>query len=267
MKAQAISIQFQGIDFSLAAQYREGGSDLIFFIHGLGCGKESFDAAWDIPAFDRFSMLAFDLPGFSDSSRPEEFSYTMEDYADICNELLKRFPGKKIHIVAHSMGGAVGLLLAGKIETRLVSFINVEGNLYRSDCGLSKKVSVVSYERFKRLLFSRMQTMNPASEEPGARLWAELIAKSDPAAFYRSSKSLVDWTCSGKLLALFYELDCNKIYIYGEKNSFLDVVKLLQGVKKIPIPGCGHFPMNDNPEEFYRVVGEALGKESSRFEV
>lgn len=38
-----------------------------------------------------------------------KFSYKMEDQASVCAEVVKKISSEKVHIIAHSMGGAIGL--------------------------------------------------------------------------------------------------------------------------------------------------------------
>ena len=92
MDSKTLTVTYQEKDFALSAQVKGDSRELIIFIHGLGCTKESFDNLWDFTnLFKGFSLLTFDLPGFGSSSRPEDFSYTMEDQAGICKALLDSF--------------------------------------------------------------------------------------------------------------------------------------------------------------------------------
>lgn len=200
--------------------------------------------------------------GFGSSSKPQDFSYALEDQAGICELLLDRFKAGKVHVVGHSMGGAIGLLLADRISDRLVSLINVEGNLIGQDCGLlSRKTASVSLKEFKKGVFQNSRLAVQSLEGPGSRLWVEWSSKVDLLGFYRSSKSLVEWSDSGKLLRKFLGLEVSKAYFYGEKNSNKEVLAGLQGVSRISISHSGHFVMNDNPAEFYSKLAQALRSE------
>ena len=228
------------------------GSDLILFIHGLGCSKESFDDAFGVSGLAGFQLLAVDLAGYGESSKPRDFSYSMEDQAEILRLLLDKMKPEKVHIVAHSMGGAVGLLLAKAIEDRLGSFVNVEGNLIGSDCGLvSRKAISIPYDEFRDKMFDKVRSKGP-------KLWREMSAKSDALAFYKSSESLVEWSDTEKLLEIFARLETNKIYVYGDQNSDMEILLRLGEIKKVAVFGSGHFVMNDNPKEFYALVSKIV---------
>ncbi len=260
MNLKIIKINYQGKELEISTNLNESGKEFVIFIHGLGCAKESFDDIFVFSRFNDFSLLAIDLIGFGDSSKPKDFSYTMEDQAEICKLLLDEFNPKKVHIVAHSMGGAIGLLLAEKLSDKLVSFTNIEGNLISEDCGLlSRKTISVPIEDFKNKVFDELKSSIAESKDKGLQLWLKWNEKSDTLAFYRSSESLVEWSDSGKLLEKFKNLKIKKVYIYGDRNSGMKVLDDLGDIKKIEISNSGHFVMNDNPEEFYTRLSDFIG--------
>jgi pimeloyl-ACP methyl ester carboxylesterase len=180
----------------------------------------------------------------------------MEDQAKVLALVLDGMAFAKIHIVAHSMGGAVGLLMADKVSGRLSSFVNIEGNLIAEDCGLvSRKTAEVSFEQFRDNMFDRIRSKGP-------KPWRELSAKSDALGFYRSSVSLVEWSDNGRLLEIFQSLEAEKAYIYGDENASMEILGRLGPIGKISISGSGHFVMNDNPVEFYARLSEIVGKQA-----
>ena len=252
MKSSRIYVRYRGIRVVISVLRREAGPEHIFFIHGLGCAKEAFDGAFVAPELQKYSLLAADLVGFGNSSKPEGFSYRMEEHADILKALLEEAGVDKVHIVAHSMGGAVGIFLAGKAYGFIESFANVEGNLVAEDCGLmSRRCASVSYEDFSCRIFDDMKAALERSCHNEVRLW---LRKSAPLAFYRSSVSLLRWSESGNLLNKFKKLQSRKLYVYGEQSGKLAVLDRLGSVPRRRIPGSGHFVMLDNPCKFYREI-------------
>jgi pimeloyl-ACP methyl ester carboxylesterase len=260
MRSKIFTLIHNDIEFQISSRIRDTGHDLIFCIHGLGCAKENFNEIWGIDRLGRFSILAFDLPGFGDSSKPSNFSYDLQDQAAVCAELLANFPGRHIHLVCHSMGGAIGLILADLIPGRLKSFANIEGNLTGHDCTVSRKQSLASLEEFKKKELPGLLLITSISPEPGTRLWSRLIKKADIKSMYLSSRSLVRWSDAGMLLDKFKHLECKKIYVYGENDSFLKILTMLAPVPARSISHSGHFPMNDNPGEFYTFLADFLLK-------
>lgn len=262
MKTITLNIPWRKINIEIIANIRNTGRDIIFFIHGLGCTKESFIDAWNSRMIKNYSIISPDLPGFGKSPGNTKFSYKLEEYAEICRLILKKYPRKRVHLVGHSMGGAIALLLIDLYSDHIVSFTNVEGNLFNTDCGISRSVvTSPSFETFKLTLFNRLKYYDILKTDKGTRLWSEWIEKTNPVAFNKSAESLVQWTDSGMLLKKFKDLKCKKSYFCGEKNSHRKVLDLICEIKIVSISGSGHFPMNDNPNEFYHKLAQFITNE------
>jgi pimeloyl-ACP methyl ester carboxylesterase len=232
--------------YAIAAAYAQGSGDLLLCIHALGCSHHSFRDWENQSALRSFTFLAPDLLGFGASDRSDSFSYTMEDHAEICAELLGHFDYERLHIVAHSMGGAIALLLPPDLLDSAESFANIEGNLTPADCGIaSRRAADVSFEQFQadvlpdfKIRFARYASLDMAS----------------PYAYYRSSQSRVQWSDSAILLDKFLNLRCRSCYIYGDENRGQPSIAATRTVQQIEVPNSGHFPMEDNPTGFYAAL-------------
>lgn len=100
------------------------------------------------------------------------------------------------------------------------------------------------------------------SKNKSENLWYDWMCKSDAFAFYHTAKSLAEWADTNKLLDVFLSLKIEKRYFYGDRNSEMPVLKLIENkIKTISISNSGHFMMTDNPKEFYTK----LVKNSLRF--
>ncbi len=78
MNSKTFKINYNEKQLETSVNYKESGKEVIVFIHGLGCSKESFDAAFDFPQFNDFSLLAVDLVGFGDSSKPQVLIHSLK---------------------------------------------------------------------------------------------------------------------------------------------------------------------------------------------
>ena len=253
-----IELVHKDIKIEISSEFRKGAAESIMFIPGLGCSKDSFNDVWKSPRFERYTILTFDLLGFGDSSKPKAFSYSMEDHAEICKLIIEKLCLEKIHLVGHSMGGAIGLLLIEKVPARILSFTNLEGNLIGEDCTFSRDAVRYTVEEFEATIFKDFESRIKGTKDFN-RLYHSWLSESDPYAFYRNSESLVKWSDSRELLKRFTGLAIKKWYVFGEANKNLPVLKMLDDIPKIEIAHAGHFMMIDNPEEFYRELFNVLG--------
>ena len=234
---------------TIAAFFRQNGKDLLIFMHGLGGSKQNFSSVWDSPCFKNTSLLAFDFPGFGLSDKPEDFSYKMEEQAQVFEQVFAHFSDYRWHIAAHSMGGAIALLLPQQILDRVKSFADLEGNLIDADCFLSRKIIEQSFEDFYRRFLPRMK--DRLADNP---MLLEDINRALPMAYFKSAQSLVEWSDTGKLLEKFKDLSCRKAYFYGERNSDIAVLRRLDDIPGIEIPDSGHMMMMENPDVFAKKL-------------
>ena len=245
----------------LSVLHRDAGPDLVLFLHGLGCVKECFAGAWEEDALAGLSLLAPDLPGSGASPAPAGFGGAMEEHAAVVREILEEMDFDRLHVVAHSMGGAVGLLVA---ETaRPASFICVEGNLIAADCSLlSHRAAATPYDSFVAEKFAGLCRAAARSADPGLEAWARWAAAADAGLFHAACVSLVRWSDSGRLLEIFVGQDGRKAYIHGERSADEDVLAALGPIPVTAIPGSGHFPMIEKPAAFYAAVDAIIGSKT-----
>ena len=118
-----------GAAMTLAVLSRNGSEDLVLFLHGLGCVKENFAKLWKAPELAGAALVAPDLPGHGTSQGLSPEAWTMEGMTEAVRDVLRVCggPAKRMHIVAHSLGGGMAardkLLLAATVQNlkRLVN--------------------------------------------------------------------------------------------------------------------------------------------------
>lgn len=246
---------------TLAALSRDGERDLVLFLHGLGCVKENFAPLWDTPALAGMALLAPDLPGHGESRGRGPDSATVEAMSQAVGELLRARADKahRLHVVAHSMGGAVGLLLARQPPIGLASFVNVEGNLVAEDCGLlSRRTAETELAPFRDEKFGRLKARAREADDAILRQWAGWADACPAEAFHASARSLVAWSDSGELLDMFRALSVPKAYVSGQYSANPDVLRRLDGIAKYRIASCGHFPMLEKPAALARILRKVV---------
>lgn len=240
-------VQVRAHNFRLATCYREAGEDLVIFLHGLGCSKENWRHAWALRELRDMSLLSLDFVGFGHSPRPVEFGYKLEDQVAVLAAVIDAHALRRIHVVAHSMGGTIALLLPDRTLSRLASLALVEARLLESSCGIGAEAAKFSYEEFMSGAFAWIQRRLNHDQQA-----AYDLKRADPVAFYQSSCSLVSWTRGRKMLDRFETVPCRKIFMYGAENRYLEEIGKISGGLKLEIGDSGHFVMRDNPDEFYR---------------
>jgi len=249
MPQTAVAARYRGREYRLSAWLRDTGDDLVLFVHGLGCSKESWRQAWSSPALYGCSLLAIDLPGFGASPRPTGFSYDLEDQAGLLAGVIDAYASRRVCLVAHSMGGAVAMLLPAASARRIDRLVLVEARLSSASCGIASLASSASLAQFEAEVFPQFRRRVELD-----RRAAFDLDRADRQAFYLSSKSLVRWTGGTGLAPRFDAFDCPKVFVYGGDNRHLHELALIDRSLLREIADAGHFAMNDNPEAFYALV-------------
>lgn len=259
IKEEIRTIQYQDRSLSIAVKYREVAGVWVVFLHGIGCAKESFDGAFEAEPLSSYSILTFDFAGFGASDKPDDFAYTMEDHAEIARLVIEQFGPARVLLVAHSMGGTIGTLLAPNLHN-LAGFINAEGNLVSEDAGIvSRRTAEQAEKEFFDHGFAAFLASLKVSDDSSSRTWAEWYGRSGKIAVHRSGSSLVEWSDSGKLLPIFNNLP-KKAYMYGDRMDYSYVLPKMQGVDIFAVANSGHFMMLDNPTDTYRIIGDCLAR-------
>lgn len=107
----------------LDIHYYEGGpqdGQVVLLVHGFGADKDNW------PRFarhltDRYRVIAVDLPGFGDSSRPDNISYDVGSQAERLVDFARALGIGRMHLVGNSMGGQIVAVLAARHPEQVLS--------------------------------------------------------------------------------------------------------------------------------------------------
>ncbi len=247
MKEDFLSLECKSGPINMAVLEQRTNDQWMVCLHGLQSSKEMFENLLRRAFFRDLSYLAIDFVGFGHSAKPESFSYTLEDQADMVEQLVKQMGIRNMHLIGHSLGGMVGILLLERLKAHIASFINMEGNLTLEDCGMSLKAVQYDFDAFKKSGYGKIKSEIAACAElsaPSRLQWLELIPDY---VFYTTSRSIVDWSKSGKMLKKFLSSDVRKLFLYGDQNR-RKTKCLDSSVETAEIPHAGHFMLMDNPD-------------------
>ena len=244
-------------------QYNSTKEKTIIYIHGLGSGKEDFIDAIQYPELLDYNLLSVDLLGHGDSDKPKNFTYTMAEQAIKIKELLIQLNvDKEIIIIAHSMGGPIGILLAELLKEKMKAIIYAEGNIDLGDCFFSNSIiSENSLEEWKDEQFQKTVDMFK-SLGIDMKSYTKTFEKAGAETTYLSSRDLVHISESGNLLQCLIDLNLPILPIFGEKNKekYTSEEKIAKHFTIKYVSNAGHGMMLDNPDEFYGVIIDFLNK-------
>ena len=251
VQTSTMNLRIRSREYPLSVRFRESGDELVLFVHGLGCSKENWRDAWSRPELRDRSLLAPDLPGFGHSPCPTDFSADLSGYAQIIHALIDAHAVRRIHLVAHSMGGSACLLLPDRVLARLESFVLIEPRIFLSSCAVASVAVGVTYEEFTATVFPAIHRQLSRDSR-----MAYDLGRADIRAFYNSSQSLIDWTSRRALLERYELADCRKYFVYGAENGQLQELSFIRPT--VSVESAAHFVMRDNPDGFYTCLARIL---------
>ena len=253
----------------------------IALLHGFPSSSFDWWALLDQPEMRDRDVLAFDFLGFGLSDKPPG-PYSLMTQADLVQELVTRYAGGRVFIVAHDMGTSVAnelfaRQLDGRAEIEISGALLFNGSmllhlakptigqrLLRSRAG--PLLSQLGTERFfRQQLGSVFSTAHPLRAEEAADQWSlythlggnrrahELVGYMDERVRYaeRWHGAIRDWPGSLSLL-------------WGMKDPVarVDVLRGLQELRpRVPVtafPALGHYPQIEDPAAVAAVIDGAV---------
>lgn len=119
--------QFLEIHGIKTAYIKKGqGTESVLVLHGWGTNIETMMAAINLLE-DRYTVYAYDAPGFGDSEDPKEVWGT-EDYARFALEFLEAMNLEKVHGLGHSFGGKTFTVFAAEHPDRIGKLVLVDAS-------------------------------------------------------------------------------------------------------------------------------------------
>jgi pimeloyl-ACP methyl ester carboxylesterase len=133
-----------------------GSGDHVILLHGIGSSSESFVPQLTGALSDRFSLYAWDAPGYGSSDDIDDL-IDMNGYADIVTSFAGRLAqdGRRVHLVGVSWGGVIAL-----------SAVLSDPALFASVCVISSSAgSGVHQERARGMLarIGDLERLGPAA--------------------------------------------------------------------------------------------------------
>jgi pimeloyl-ACP methyl ester carboxylesterase len=143
---------------------QEGSGEPVLLVHGVAAWAENWSLAMPALAAAGYRAIAVDLPGFGQSERARNARYFDAPdpyYVRFVRDVADALELDAMHLVGHSMGGAVAAVAAGVMPERF------------------RSLTLVAPGAFGRFV--------PWSLRLSSFRFAQLFARFAPAAFVRSS--------------------------------------------------------------------------------
>lgn len=231
---------------------RVGSGYPVLLLHGWGGNADSF-----FPVLNhlrsRFEVYAVDLPGFGRSSIPPGV-WGVEEYADMVYRFLRELKIDKAHIVAHSFGGRVAIVLSAlhpEVVDKLV-LVNSAGLIPKRS--FKYYIKVYSFKLLKRIYTLLGKDLEPLYERYGSKDYKE--AGELRAIFKR--------IVNQDLRKYLPMIKAETLLVWGDQDRetplyFGKVMEReIPNAKLVVFEGAGHFSYLDRLTDFNLLVYKFL---------
>ena len=250
----------------------------VLAIHGLGGTKGSF--LFTVAALaDRFRVVAVDLPGFGDSSKPIGASYNPGFFADAMIDLLDALELDRADLIGNSLGGRVALELALRHPERVGRLALLAPSLaWRRPRRWAPALRLVRPELGlvqiapRAVVQTIVRRIIPGADEGWTAAGVDefLRAYNSPAgraAFYAAARHIYLEAPHGK--AGFWprlrELQPDVLFIWGRRDTLVPIAFARHVAEALPQArhlelDCGHVPQVERPKQTHKAVASFLAE-------
>lgn len=254
------SRQVQVGEFNL--HYYEGGpqgAETILMVHGFGADKDNW-LRFSRPLTARYHVIALDLPGFGDSSKPDA-SYDVGSQVERLHAFAKAIGIRRLHLIGNSMGGHIAALYAARHPEQVLSVALLD------NAGVS---APQASELFKRLERGEANPLLINSADDFNKMLDFLFVQQPPLPEslkqYLAMRAMASHDFNQKIFSQLREryvplepelakIQVPTLLLWGDQDQVLDLssIKVMQPLLKQPsvviMQACGHLPMIERPEE------------------
>ena len=250
----------------------ESSGPPVVFLHGIGESGECFREAFESSFLKNHSLIVIDQAGYGRSSAAENGEYGFRLQIKRLLEALEKLNVSQFHLVGHSMGGDIGAQMClDDRGNRIISFINVEGDLTREDMFISKGAAEASeagqFEQWFTESFRDSEVLCKMlpTRSSHARYFASLqfarpeAFRQNAVEIYRThmEKEPSGFGCNYRDITGIDPLFCHAGTLNQAGVEFLSKNNLDSEV----FHGSGHWLMIDEANRFYSIVSRHVGAE------
>lgn len=251
-----------------AVAWREAGESAagalpIVFLHGIGSASDSWAAQLD--HFSQFRRaVAWDAPGYGGSDRLEPEAPSPADYAEVLDDWLSAIGIERAVIVGNSLGSLMAAGFVRRCPQRVAMLVLSDIATGHGRMDPAERVEKLSAR------LADVEKLGPAgmAKARAPRLLAkgadravlaritEIMGRIDPAGYAQAArmlsagdifKELAFWR--GPTLVL-----CGAEDIITPPDQNMAVARAVPDASYREIPGAGHVPFAEAPEEFNRLI-------------
>jgi pimeloyl-ACP methyl ester carboxylesterase len=230
----------------------------VILLHGWGGQALSFKPVFDF-LVKSHSVYVLDLPGFGRSNTPPHTWGTF-DYASFIAKFFTKLGITKAHIIGHSFGGRIAIVLAANFPEVVDKLILV------NSAGIRPKRTIKYY------IFITIAKIGKILLSP--KIWGKYGEHIKNALYYlvgsedyRNAGELRDVlvkVVNEDLRDLLHRIDVPTLLVWGDKDKKTPLLharimeEKIKNARLVVLKNAGHFSYLDDFPQFCRIISEFL---------
>jgi 4,5:9,10-diseco-3-hydroxy-5,9,17-trioxoandrosta-1(10),2-diene-4-oate hydrolase len=267
-----VETRFATADGIRVRYVRRGSGPPVVLVHGIAASAYSW--AEVIPALAAsHDVIALDLPGFGGSEAPDHVSG--DRYPRVLKAFLDERGLSRVHLVGHSLGGAIAATFAasepGRVD-RLVLIDSAGFNFAPSDrpwllrvAGSPALAAMIERLPVRRRLVSLglRQVFHDDARVTPERIEEYVGPLARPGAA-RLMAGLLDTRAFLGLPEAIGRIRAPTLIVWGAQDTWVPLadadrfLAAIPGARKAVIDACGHVPQEERPQELIALLREFL---------
>lgn len=225
--------------------FNEKAEKSLVFLHGWRSEGLVWKDIADKISNHNLAVYMLDLPGFGSSPEPKN-SFSVQDYADVVGEFIKKLKLNNVILIGHSFGGRVAINLASSEPVLIKKVILVDAAGLRTNKGSNGVVFLAKLAK----PFFRPKFMAG---------WRKKIYRALGSVDYLESGSLKETylkVASEDLSGYLPKISQPTLIIWGDNDKDTPLVfaktmnEKIKNSKVVVLKEAGHFSFLDKPKEF-----------------
>ena len=242
----------------------------VILLHGFGSSLHTWEA-WALPLSSDHRVIRFDLPGCGLSPPDPSGDYTDARSVAVLLALMDRLRAAKASLAGPSMGGPIAWPFAAAHPERVDKLVLVSPDGFESPgFEYGRKPDIPATVKLMRFVLPKLlvkMSLAPAYADPGVMTDALATRYYDlmRAPGVRDAMiARMEQSIRFDPVARLQTIRAPTLLLWGEKDRMIpfsnasDYLKAIPDAKLVPLPGIGHLPQEEAPEQSLAVVRDFL---------
>ncbi|MDD0841327.1 alpha/beta fold hydrolase [Pseudomonas sp. Gutcm_11s] len=243
-------------------RYYEGGpadGETLLMLHGFGGNRDTW-LRFSRPLTERYHVIALDLPGFGESSKPE-VGYDVASQVERLHALTQALGIRKLHLIGNSMGGHIAALYSARYGDEVLSLALL------NNAGVTAPTKSEMFQRIQRGEPNPLVVRKPEDFDTVMQfVFANPPSMPESLKRHFAAQSMANRVHYDQIFSQLREnyvplepelpkIQAPTLLLWGDRDRVLDISSievmkpLLQKPSVVIMKDCGHVPMLERPEE------------------